>query len=866
MTRRAARWSVKASFFKARAFRGMLARRALTLHSRTSLLMCREYADGSGAYVLLHSKAAVFGIYPQEGARLILECEYTPGSQLRDTSQLGSGLYKRIWDLAREAERKTGEPLEPLAPGETLLYRPPQDLLQAMYGAALPVVSIQSVRGRGAAQGGPAAAGTQGAVPLRAGDAESAAGASGRASNIADSAHAAELGAKGSIGGDAPAIAPAAAPMVAPVVAAVSAAASGQPGIVGAGAGAGMGADAGEGAGGGAAAGGEPQAGDCPDADPGLLPDTQPLSSPTLAQIRGLLPDPSIAGSGAAITGALLDENGCLLVFLETAKVNFVIRIPPHNQHLFSVGIRTLSPYATEKREVHALRMFHFDALRYSNACTNNGLLVVGYGLSHCLNYELISTPLLRYLLPPVQKTDEALNYQNLKIPGLDFPSGGVFRRFYLVRSDRNPTPRTSASAGPGCPGGPAGSSSSKAAQQKQGRAPPPVQTKYDLLHSQQPFQMPMVETELDRCCGAAALDYRCLPEVFLSDERTPQLAALTADLGRAAMGELLGLQMYTVRPVPPRKISFVNGKDSLFTVNVITGSAGTAAPQSALQKEAHSAGDAAALNKLLQVLPHTRQSVKPDVSTYLALFDSSDALLGSLINRAYRDHNITGVYCRAHDVGLTFDEMLKRIRKLVKAKIYNSVISCLNCNFLVCVTGSPGSGKTSLVKAFLDEDIACSGQEDTFTSVDRVVRYLGGNYSHPFAIDFEDLLLQLSRCRLRAIQLGNYFSFFEGQLSCYDPSVLGSRERALALNLYTNLPTAHYRKFGNYSRDKADKAFISQAWPCYLWYRDSILGVAKKSIVILDCETTMRNLLALYGWLLTVLGNVQERHCAFFS
>jgi len=809
----------------------MLAWRSLTLHSSASLLLCREYADGSGAYVLLYGKAVIFGIYPQAGAKLILECEYTPGSQLRDTSQLGSGLYQRVLELARAAERKTGQALEPLAPGQTLLFRPANDLLQAMYNAALPVVSVQPIRGRSAAQGPLPAAGAQGATSSRSSDASSAAGQSRRNSSAADLAQTA-ASATNTQSAEPPDAEP-----------------DGKETL--AGSAEGLVAD------GAVAEGVSAEAPLPPLPQPSGSKSCQPvqtLSSPTVAQVSALLPDPSIVSSGAAITGALLDENGCVLVFLDTARVNFVIRIPPHNQHLFSIGIRTLSPYATDKREIHALRMFHFDLLRYSNACTNNGLLVAGYGLAHCLNYELISTPLLRYLLPAVQKTDEALNYQNLRIPGLDFPVGGVFRRFYLVRSDRNPPPGSSAIQEP------------KAPAYKTGRPLRSTPTKYDLLHSQQPFQMPVAETELDRCCGAAALDYKCLPEVFLSDEKTPELTALTADLARSAAGELLGLQMYALRPVPPRKISFNHGKDSLFTINIITGSAGSASQTPAGQKEAHGAADMAALNKLLQALPHTRQSVKPDVSTYLALFDSSDTLLGSLINKAYRDHNITGVYCQAHDVGLAFDEMLKNIRKLVKAKIYNSVISCLNCNFLVCVTGSPGSGKTSLVKSFLDEDIACSGQEDTFTSVDRVVRYLGGNYSHPFAIDFEDLLLQVSRGRLRAIQIGNYFSFFEGQLSCYDPSVLGTRERALALNLYTNLPTAHYRKFGYYGRDKTDKTFVGQVWPCYLWYRDSILGVAKKSIVILDCETTMRNLLALYGWLLTVLGNIQERHCAFFS
>lgn len=414
-------------------------------------------------------------------------------------------------------------------------------------------------------------------------------------------------------------------------------------------------------------------------------------------------------------------------------------------------------------------------------------------------------------------------------------------------------------------------------------------------------------------------------------------------------------MRPFTLSYTDPRKIMTTCDKKTLYTINILIEPADTATKES--------------IGHTLRSLPSLSSSINPNISTYLILTFPKDKVLGTIVNSAYGDHNIAGVYVynkhsehitqtlertfstfsildpvskrrslsnlqsllpeycalsfgsntkqliastissdsnsgMAHDddddndttvdaddvtnvvfsqflhqdlydhglsptvtgetrhlLELHLERLVENIYSLVYAKIYNSVISALNCNFLINFTGCSSVGKTELVDSFLGADGAACIQESSYTSLERVHAYLDGNFNHPFVIDHEDLLRELVKYRLKCVRDGCLFSLYEGNLSVYNPSVLDKAERSLVLHLHTNQATAHYRKYQQSLRANGNKTFINQIWPCYVWYRDNVLSAAKKYISILNYDTTQHKPEETYSYLMYLLGRIVDAH-----
>lgn len=310
----------------------------------------------------------------------------------------------------------------------------------------------------------------------------------------------------------------------------------------------------------------------------------------------------------------------------------------------------------------------------------------------------------------------------------------------------------------------------------------------------------------------------------------------------------IFNMNPYITEAIPLKKISANCCKTALLTVNLINVLSDQTMPE------------ATEVTRIVSYLPPLKNSVKSDVSNYLVVTNIPERILGVIINKAYRDNNITGVFTNTDKKGLNLSEMATNVKKLIFAKIYNSVISTLNCNFLICLTGPIACGKTSIVDSFMTDLNSENGLEDSFLSIERVEKYLGGNFYHPFAVDYEDLLLSIAKARLRACQNGTLFTLFEGGLSVYDPSILSMEERALVLHLFANQSTVHFRKYQKGIRGNTGiPQFLKQIWPCYTWYRDVILNTAKKGVCILDYDTTKSTLESTMEWVYNVTANIVE-------
>ena len=734
----------------------------------------------------------------------------------------------------------------------------------------------------------------------------------------------------------------------------------------------------------------------------------------SLASSKTSCPDIRRSMTEATLTGALLDSTGNLLIFSNFYKRNFILRLPQGPGSALSFGV--CNQYvpgnpATLKKLTFVLQMATFPVNNYSNCCLFASEMILNFHHATLTTFLLTETTYLRYSFPSVIATDknsidnsiDALYRQDFKAvsKALFTDTKDFIHRYYLFKvNSQDPAfssvhgfssatayvqkclaERLAAGFLVGCaalsvhsipkiylpdlsllkeqeeevkPTEPpqvvfdSSPSKSKTTDSPDGKGEDSMSTVYSLsAQSYADFEMlkstgivlptavsrkPLTGLDALRACHKSLLS-------ILTHQRSYFLGVFP-------------MRPFTLSYTDPRKIMTTCDKKTLYTINILIETADTATKE--------------CIGHTLRSLPSLNSSINPNMSTYLILTFPKDKVLGTIVNSAYGDHNIAGVYvynkhsehitqtlertfstfsildpaskrrslsnlqsllpeyCALssgsgtkqllastsndsdsgmapdddgdatvdaddvtnvvfsqflhqdlHDHGLSptvtgetrhllemhLERLVENIYSLVYAKIYNSVIAALNCNFLINLTGCSSVGKTELVDSFLGADGASCIQESSYTSLERVHAYLDGNFNHPFVIDHEDLLRELVKYRLKCVRDGCLFSFYEGNLSVYNSSVLDKAERSLVLHLHANQATAHYRKYQQSLRANGNKIFINQIWPCYVWYRDNVLSAAKRYISILSYDTTQHKPEETYSYLMYLLGRIVDAH-----
>lgn len=753
----------------------------------------------------------------------------------------------------------------------------------------------------------------------------------------------------------------------------------------------------------------------------GVASNTFSTTSPNKAY-----PDIRRSMTEATLTGALLDSTGNLLVFSNFYKRNFVLRLPQGTGSALSFGI--CNQYvpgnpATFKKLTFRLRMVTFPVINYSNCCLFASEMILNFHHATLTTFLLTETAHLKYSFPSIiaadkNTIDSSIDYlykQDFKVisKALLTESKDLIHRYYFFKvNPQDPeflsihdyssatifiqkqlTKRLATDFLVGCAALSVHSipkiylpDLSLLKDQEQEELKPAEPPK--LTFGSSPSHPKNTDSPNSKCVDNDAetqdsnmstvyslsaqsyADFEMLKSngiVLPTSVSTKPLTGL--DALHACHKSLLSilthqrsyfLGVFPMRPftlsyTDPRKIMTTCDKKTLYTINILIEPADTATKES--------------IGHTLRSLPSLNTSINPNISTYLILTFPKDKVLGTIVNSAYGDHNIAGVYVynkhsehitqtlertfstfsildpvskrrslsnlqsllpeycalsfgsntkqliastissdsnsgMAHDddddndttvdaddvtnvvfsqflhqdlydhglsptvtgetrhlLELHLERLVENIYSLVYAKIYNSVISALNCNFLINFTGCSSVGKTELVDSFLGADGAACIQESSYTSLERVHAYLDGNFNHPFVIDHEDLLRELVKYRLKCVRDGCLFSLYEGNLSVYNPSVLDKAERSLVLHLHTNQATAHYRKYQQSLRANGNKTFINQIWPCYVWYRDNVLSAAKKYISILNYDTTQHKPEETYSYLMYLLGRIVDAH-----
>lgn len=743
-------------------------------------------------------------------------------------------------------------------------------------------------------------------------------------------------------------------------------------------------------------------------------------------------PDIRRSMTEATLTGALLDSTGNLLIFSNFYERNFVLRLPQGTGSSLSFGF--CNQYipgnpSTLKKLSFVLKMVTFPVTNYSNCCLFASEMILNFHHATLTTFLLAETSYIKYSFPSAISDDKvAVDSSIDSIYKQDFrtvskalftETNNHIHKYYLFKVDtQNPdflSVRDSASAMTfvqkqlsekiaadflvGCAALSVNSipkiylpdlsllKEQDDEKELKPAEPPkltfgissPKSKNTDGLDANGATKDNNVENLDDSISTIYTLsaqsyaDFEMLKNngiVLPTTLSTKQLTGI--DALRACHKSLLSilthqrsyfLGVFPMRPfslsyTDPRKIMTTCDKKSIYTINILIETADTATKES--------------IGHTLRVLPSLNSSINPNISTYLILTFPKDKVLGTIVNGAYGDHNIAGVYvynkhsehitqtlertfstftildpaskrrslsnlqsllpeyCALsfgsntkqlitstissdsnsgtgqddnddntndnitvdaddvtnvvfsqflhqdlYDHGLSptvtgetrhllemhLERLVENIYSLVYAKIYNSVISALNCNFLINLTGCSSVGKTELVDSFLGADGASCIQESSYTSLERVHAYLDGNFNHPFVIDHEDLLRELVKYRLKCVRDGCLFSFYEGNLSVYNPSVLDKAERSLVLHLHANQATSHYRKYQQSLRINGNKIFINQIWPCYVWYRDNVLSAAKKYISILNYDTTQHKPEETYSYLMYLLGRIVDGH-----
>lgn len=729
----------------------------------------------------------------------------------------------------------------------------------------------------------------------------------------------------------------------------------------------------------------------------------------------------------ATLTGALLDSTGNLLIFSNFYERNFVLRLPQDTGNTLSFGF--CNQYipgnpSTLKKLAFVLKMVTFPVTNYSNCCLFASEMILNFHHATLTTFLLTETTYIKYSFPSVIAGDkvtvdgsiDSMYKQDFRAvsKALFTETKDHIHRYYFFKvNPKDPdflsvhdsssamsfvqkrlAERMAADFLVGCAALSVGSvpkiylpdlsllkDQDNEKELKPAEPPkltfgtsPPKPKKPDSLGENDANKGNDVENLDDSISTVYSFsaqsyaDFEMLKNngiVLPTTLSTKQLTGV--DAIRACHKSLLSilthqrsyfLGVFPMRPfslsyTDPHKIMTTCDKKSIYTINILINTADTATKES--------------IRHTLQSLPSLNSSINPNISTYLILTFPKDKVLGTIVNSAYAEHNIAGVYvynkhsehitqtlertfstftildpaskrrslsnlqsllpeyCALsvgsgakqliastvssdsnsgiaqddnddatvdaddvtnvvfsqflhqdlHDHGLSptvtgetrhllemhLERLVENIYSLVYAKIYNSVISALNCNFLINLTGCSSVGKTELVDSFLGADGAACIQESSYTSLERVHAYLDGNFNHPFVIDHEDLLRELVKYRLKCVRDGCLFSFYEGNLSVYNPSVLDKVERSLVLHLHANQATSHYRKYQQSLRVNGNKVFINQIWPCYVWYRDNVLSAARKYISILNYDTTQHKPEETYSYLMYLLGRIVEGH-----